>query len=65
MSDFKNNISEEQIAAYLEGKNTMDDLSLLNAMANDIDLIEVIDIVQECDDMIDEINELSGFEEKI
>lgn len=65
MSNFKNNISEEQIAAYLEGKNTMDDLSLLNAMANDIDLIEVIDIVQECDDMIDEINELSGFEEKI
>ena len=65
MSDFKNNISEEQIAAYLEGKNAMDDLSLLNAMANDIDLIEVIDIVQECDDTIDEINELSGFEEKI
>lgn len=65
MSDFKNNISEEQIAAYLEGKNTMDDLSLLNAMANDIDLMETIDIVQECDDMIDEINELSGFEEKI
>ena len=65
MNDFMNNISEEQIAAYLEGKNTMDDLSLLNAMVNDIDLIEVIDIVQECDDMIDEINELSGFEEKI
>lgn len=65
MSDFKNNISEEQIAAYLEGKNTMDDLSLLNAMANDIDLIEVIDIVQECDDTIDDIDELSGFEEKI
>ncbi len=65
MNEFKNNISEEQIAAYLEGKNTMDDLSLLNAMANDIDLIEVIDIVQECDDTIDDIDELSGFEEKI
>ena len=65
MNDFMNNISEEQIAAYLEEKNTMDDLYLLNAMANDIELIETIDIVQECDDTIDDIDELSGFEEKI
>ena len=65
MSNFKNNISEEKIAAYLEGKQSLDDLTVLNAMANDIDLFEVMDIIQECDDMVDDVNELPYFEEQI
>lgn len=65
MSSFKNNITEEQIATYLEGKQSLDDLIILNAMANDIDLIEVMDIIHECDEMIDDVNELPDFKEQI
>ena len=64
MSNFKNNITEEQVAAYLEGKGTLDDITFLNCMACDVDLLDTMDTICEMDD-IEEINELSSFGESI
>lgn len=64
MSNFKNNITEEQVAAYLEGKGTLDDITFLNCMACDADLLNTIDTLCEMDD-IEEINELSAFDEGV
>lgn len=63
MNNFKYDLSDEQVAAFLEGKGTVDDITFLNCLANDIELLETIDSIQEMDDLPNELNELSSFDE--
>ena len=64
MNNFKYDLTEEQLAAYLEGKGTIDDIAFLNCLANDMELMETIDSIQEMEDLPDEINEFSSFDER-
>ncbi|MBO7489484.1 MAG: hypothetical protein J6T88_04315 [Bacteroidales bacterium] len=64
MNEFKYDISEEAVAAYLEGKGGIDDITFLNSLINDEEMKGTMDIIQEIDDM-DEINEFPSFEEGI
>lgn len=63
MRNFKYDLSDEQVAAFLEGKGMIDDITFLNCLANDIELLKTIGSIQEMDDFPDEINELSSFDE--
>lgn len=63
MNNFKYDLSDEQVSAFLEGKGTIDDITFLNYLANDIELLETIDSIQEMDDLPNELNELLSFDE--
>ena len=56
MEDFKH-LTNEQVAAYLEGKGNISDLEFLNEMIADPVLDAVLDIVNDISD-IDELDEL-------
>lgn len=65
MKDFTCDISEEQLAAYLEGKDSFEDIDFLNYVVNDIGFAETIDTILEIDDTIDEITECLDYNENI
>ena len=54
MDGFKK-YTEEQIAAYLEGKGGIDDIDFVNALIQDDELSEVIDIIEQID-IIDQVD---------
>lgn len=63
MEDFKH-LTDEQVAAYLEGKGNISDLEFLNEMIADPVLDAVLDIVNDISD-IDEFDELHDLSDDI
>ena len=62
MDNFKH-LTEEQVAAYLDGKSNLNEVDMLNILVDDADLLETLDIISEIDDMVDNINEIDDFSE--
>lgn len=66
MGDFKQ-YSEEQIAAYLDGNYEIADIALLNALVQDQDLAEVLNVIEEIDcidsvDIVDNIDNIKNIQ---
>lgn len=62
MDNFKR-LSEEQVAAFLDGKSDINELDMLNILVNDSDLMDTLDIISEIDDSVDDIKEMDDFSE--
>lgn len=62
MDNFKR-LTEEQVAAFLDGKSDIKELDMLNILVNDADLLDTLDIITEIDDSVDNINEVDDFNE--
>ena len=62
MDNFKR-LTEEQVAAFLDGKSDINELDMLNILVNDADLLDTLDIITEIDDSVDNINEVDDFSE--
>lgn len=62
MDNFKY-LTEEQIAAFLDGKSDIKELDMLNMIVNDSDLLDTLDVISEIDDSVDNINEVNDFGE--
>lgn len=56
-----NTFSEEQIAAYLDGKGGINDMDFLNAVVQDDALFEELETIEQIDDLdsIEDIDELN------
>lgn len=61
MDEFKH-LTEEQVAAYLEGKGNISDLDFLNEMIQDPTLAAVVDIYNDLVDLED-MNELEDIDD--
>ena len=62
MDNFKR-LTEEQVATFLDGNYSINELDMLNILVNDSDLLDTLDIISEMDDMVDNINEVDDFSE--
>jgi len=62
MDNFKR-LTEEQVAAFLDGKSDINELDMLNILVNDADLLDTLDIITEIVDSVDNINEVDDFSE--
>lgn len=60
MGDFKY-ITEEQLAAYLEGKSKISDMDMLNYMVQDVDMVNTMDQLDTIN-LLDHVDEPDSIE---